>query len=165
MQKCNYFCVWLSSYVTQQVQNKSWLQDLFWTTPENCCSQGWSSTLTDGGSLVLRNVGCAVNLQSAHIREYDSHLGPRLGTSRLEILPVPWQYIFSLMNFLVNNEEHFQTTSSRHIINRWNWYLPHRPDANLSCFQIMYISSWHQNFQQFYHVVWKTLRMERQNLK
>jgi hypothetical protein len=31
---------------------------------------------------------------------------------KLEILPVPCQYIFSLMNFFVNNQENFQTNSS-----------------------------------------------------
>jgi hypothetical protein len=31
---------------------------------------------------------------------------------RLEILPLPCEYIFTLMNFVVNNEEHFQTNSA-----------------------------------------------------
>jgi hypothetical protein len=54
---------------------------------------------------------------------------------KLEILPVPWQYIFSLMNFFVNNQENFQTNSSVHSINARNKHLLHRPTANLSCFQ------------------------------
>jgi hypothetical protein len=53
---------------------------------------------------------------------------------KLEILLVPCQYIFSLMNF-VNNEENFQTNSSVHSFNTRNKHHLHRPIANLSCFQ------------------------------
>jgi IS1 family transposase len=53
----------------------------------------------------------------------------------LEILPVPSQYIYSLMNFFVNNEEKFQTDSSIHNINTRNKHHLHRVTANLSCFQ------------------------------
>jgi hypothetical protein len=53
----------------------------------------------------------------------------------LEILPVPSQYIYSLMNFFVNNQENFQTNSSMHSINTRNKHHLHRPTANLSCFQ------------------------------
>jgi hypothetical protein len=31
---------------------------------------------------------------------------------KLEILPIPCQYTFSLMNFILNNKENFQTNSS-----------------------------------------------------
>jgi IS1 family transposase len=54
---------------------------------------------------------------------------------KLEILPVPCQYIFSLMNFILNNQEHFQTNSSIHSIDTSNMHHLHRPNANLSCFQ------------------------------
>jgi IS1 family transposase len=54
---------------------------------------------------------------------------------KLEISPVPCQYIFSLMNFLVDNQENFQTNSSIHSINTRNKHHLHRPIANLSCFQ------------------------------
>jgi hypothetical protein len=43
-------------------------------------------------------------------------------------------YIYSLMNF-VNNQEKFQTNSSVHNINTRNKHHLHRPTANLSCFQ------------------------------
>jgi hypothetical protein len=39
---------------------------------------------------------------------------------RLETLPLPCEYIFSLMNFFVNNQEHFQTDSSRNSVNTRN---------------------------------------------
>jgi hypothetical protein len=32
----------------------------------------------------------------------------------LEILPTPCQYIFSLMNFILSNQEHLQTNPSTH---------------------------------------------------
>jgi IS1 family transposase len=54
---------------------------------------------------------------------------------KLEILPVPCPYIFSLMIFFVNNQENFQTNSSVHRINTSNKHHLHRPVASLSCFQ------------------------------
>jgi hypothetical protein len=64
---------------------------------------------------------------------------PRTSCRRLfkksEILPVPSQYINSLMNFFVSNEENFQTNSSTHRINTRSKHLLHRLTAKLSCFQ------------------------------
>jgi hypothetical protein len=54
---------------------------------------------------------------------------------KLEILPVPCQYIFSLMNFFVNGQDNFQTNPSVHSINTRNKHHLHRPIANLSCCQ------------------------------
>jgi IS1 family transposase len=67
---------------------------------------------------------------------------------KLEILPVPCQYIFSLMNF-VNNQENFQTNSSVHSINTRIKHHLHRPVANLSCFQKRAFYSSIENFQLF----------------
>jgi hypothetical protein len=39
------------------------------------------------------------------------------------------------MNFIVNNQEHFQTDLAVHIVNTRNEDHFHRPVANLSCFQ------------------------------
>jgi len=39
------------------------------------------------------------------------------------------------MNFIINNQENFQTNSSTHNINTQNKHHLHRPNANLSCFQ------------------------------
>jgi hypothetical protein len=38
----------------------------------------------------------------------------------LEILPLPCEYIFLLMNFIVNNQELFQTNSAAHSVNTRN---------------------------------------------
>jgi hypothetical protein len=54
---------------------------------------------------------------------------------RLEILPLPCEYIFSLMNFIVNNPELFQTNSAVHGVNTRNKHQLHRPIDNLSWFQ------------------------------
>ena len=54
---------------------------------------------------------------------------------KLEILPVLCQYVFSLMNFPVDNQENFQTNSSVHNIETKNTGHFHGPIANLSCFQ------------------------------
>jgi hypothetical protein len=54
---------------------------------------------------------------------------------RLEILSLPCGYIFSLMNFVVDNQELFQTNSAAHSVNTSNKHQLHRPIAYLSCFQ------------------------------
>jgi hypothetical protein len=36
---------------------------------------------------------------------------------RLQILPLACEYIFSLLNFIINNQEHFQTNSAVHSVN------------------------------------------------
>jgi hypothetical protein len=65
---------------------------------------------------------------------------------KLEVLPLPCEYIFSLMNFIVNNQERFQTNSAKHNVNTGHKDHLYRPIANLSCFQ-KYILFWHQDFQ------------------
>ena len=52
-----------------------------------------------------------------------------------EILPVPCQHILSLMCFIINNQEIFQTNSSIHNINTSIKHHLRRPKANISCFQ------------------------------
>jgi hypothetical protein len=54
---------------------------------------------------------------------------------KLAILPVPCQYIFSLMMIVVDNQENFQTNSSIHGVDTRNKTQLHRPIVNLSCFQ------------------------------
>jgi hypothetical protein len=54
---------------------------------------------------------------------------------QLGILPVPSQYILSLMNLIINKQEIFQTNSSLHNINSRNKHILHRPNANVFCFQ------------------------------
>jgi len=66
-----------------------------------------------------------------------------------DILPVPCQYILSLMNTIINNQENLQTNSSINNINARNKHHLHRPNANLPPFQqvpIMMAS----NFQKFF---------------
>ncbi|PNF23822.1 hypothetical protein B7P43_G15913 [Cryptotermes secundus] len=54
---------------------------------------------------------------------------------RLEILTLPCEYIFSLMIFIVKNQEFFPTNSTIHNVNTRNKNQLHRPVASLSCFQ------------------------------
>jgi hypothetical protein len=44
-----------------------------------------------------------------------------------KILPVPCQYILSLMNFIINNQERFHTNSSTHNINTRNKHQTNSP--------------------------------------
>jgi hypothetical protein len=54
---------------------------------------------------------------------------------KLEMLPLPCENIFSLVNLIVNNLELLQTNSTLHSINTRNKNHLHRPVASLSCFQ------------------------------
>jgi hypothetical protein len=54
---------------------------------------------------------------------------------KLDILPVPCQYIFSSMIFVVDNKENLQTNSSIHGVDTRNKTELHRSTVNLSCFQ------------------------------
>ena len=68
---------------------------------------------------------------------------------QVQILPAPCQYILLLMNFVINNQEIFQTNSFIHNINTRKEHHLHRPNATLSCSKKKYILWWHKNFQQF----------------
>jgi membrane protein insertase Oxa1/YidC/SpoIIIJ len=54
---------------------------------------------------------------------------------QLEILSASWHFILSLMNFIINSKENFQTNSSVYNINTWNKHHLHKPNNNLSCSQ------------------------------
>jgi hypothetical protein len=54
---------------------------------------------------------------------------------RLQILPLPCEYIFSLINFIINNQEHFQANLAVQSVNTRNKHHLNRLTANLSCFQ------------------------------
>jgi hypothetical protein len=49
---------------------------------------------------------------------------------KLETLPFPCQYSFSIVNFIINNQEYFKAHSPAHSINTWNKHNLHRT-ANL----------------------------------
>jgi hypothetical protein len=52
---------------------------------------------------------------------------------KLDILPVPCEYIFSLMMFTVTNLDNFQTNSVVHGMNTRAKHQMQRPTMNLSC--------------------------------
>jgi hypothetical protein len=54
---------------------------------------------------------------------------------KLEILSLPCEYIFSLMNFVLNNKEHFQRNSATRSVSTGNMNHLRRPIANLSYLQ------------------------------
>jgi hypothetical protein len=64
---------------------------------------------------------------------------------RLEILTPTTEYIFSLMNFIANYQEHFQANSASHSVNTSDKHDLHGPGTNMSCFQK---NACHQNFQE-----------------
>ena len=66
-----------------------------------------------------------------------------------EVLPLPCQYIFSLMNFIIDNQEIFQTNASTHNSYTSNKHHLLRPNDNLPCFQKKYLLICHKTFQQF----------------
>ena len=87
---------------------------------------------------VTFNIGKVFTLQKKIIRIV-AGTQPKTSCRNLfkevKILPVPCQYILSLMNLFISNKEIFQTISSVHNINTRNKHHHHRPNANLSCFQ------------------------------
>jgi hypothetical protein len=54
---------------------------------------------------------------------------------KLQIVPLPCKYIFSLLSFIINNLEHYQTNSAIYCVNTRNRHHLHRRTANLTCFQ------------------------------
>jgi hypothetical protein len=54
---------------------------------------------------------------------------------RLKILPLSCEYIFSLMIFILKNQEYSPTNSTIYTANTRNKNQLHRPTAGLSCFQ------------------------------
>jgi hypothetical protein len=54
---------------------------------------------------------------------------------RLEILSLPCEYIFSLINIIITNQKCFQTNSALHSVNTRNKNHLLRPIVDLSCFQ------------------------------
>jgi uncharacterized protein (UPF0303 family) len=54
---------------------------------------------------------------------------------RVNMLSLPREYIFSLMNFTVNNRELFKKKLALHSVNTGNRKYLRRPVVNLSCFQ------------------------------
>jgi hypothetical protein len=76
---------------------------------------------------------------------------------RLEIFTLPCEYIFILMNFIVNNQEYFQTSSALHHVNTRNRHDHHRPASNLSCLQKSAYSTLASKFSTIYSKVSKAL--------
>jgi len=91
---------------------------------------------------------------------------PRTSCSSLfkqvEILHVLCQYILSLINLIINNQENFPTDSSVHNINtRNNIFLDQMPTCLVREVHSMLTSQ----FSAVYHLVWECWRMTRQNWK
>jgi hypothetical protein len=64
-----------------------------------------------------------------------SHNSCRDLFKRLQILTIPCEHIFSLINFIKNNEQHFKTTADVHSVNTRHKHCLNKPTVNLSCFQ------------------------------
>jgi hypothetical protein len=83
---------------------------------------------------------------------------------KLEILPLPCEYIFSLMNFIVNNLELFQTNSTKHSVNIRNKNYLHGLVCQPFMFSERCSQCWHKNLQ-VYHLVSKLFRIRGRHLK
>jgi hypothetical protein len=76
------------------------------------------------------------------------------------ILPLPYGCTFSLMIFIINDQEHFQINSTVH---RANKYFLYRLIASLWCFKRVH-SVMASKFSTIYHLVSKVLWMRKHNL-
>jgi hypothetical protein len=54
---------------------------------------------------------------------------------KLQILPLPFEYTLSILNFVISNQGHFQANSVVHGVNTRNKHHIHSPIANLTGFQ------------------------------
>jgi hypothetical protein len=75
-----------------------------------------------------------IHLHILHVSAYCGHhrVHKLLQSPSVYLLYLP---TFSLLNFIINNQEHFQTNSSVHSVNTRDKHHLHRPVANLTCFQ------------------------------
>jgi hypothetical protein len=53
---------------------------------------------------------------------------------RLEILTLPCEYMFSSVNFIINNQDHLRNNSALHSVSTRSRHEFHRPVVKLSCF-------------------------------
>jgi IS1 family transposase len=81
-----------------------------------------------------------------------------------EILPVSCQYILTLMNFIISNQEKYQTNSSTYNINTRNKQHLHRINDKSLVFKKSTLYAGIKIFSS-YHIVWQSSRMTMQNLK
>jgi hypothetical protein len=70
-------------------------------------------------------------VEDIHFTKENQHYG----WCMTQTLLIPCQYIFSLLYFIVGNQENFQTQSSIHNINTRNEHFLNRQNSSLSCFQ------------------------------
>jgi hypothetical protein len=78
---------------------------------------------------------------------------------RSGILPLPCEYMFSLMNFIVNNQDNFQTNSAVHNVRTRNKHYLRRPIAK-SYFQEVH-AVLASKFSTICHLVSKVLGIKR----
>jgi len=81
----------------------------------------------------------------------------------LNILPVPSQYIFSLLLFITKNKDQFMTNSQMHKITTWQTFDLYIPTANLTVYQkVVYYQR--IKFTIFYQKLLKTYLVIKTNL-
>jgi hypothetical protein len=83
---------------------------------------------------------------------------------KLEILPIPYRYIFSLMNSTVENQENLQTNSSVHSFETRNKDNFHRLIASYAVFRRVN-SILVLEYSTIYHVGSQILSLGNQTLK
>jgi len=73
----------------------------------------------------------------------------------LYILPVPSQYILSVLLFLTKNKDQFMTNSQMHKITMWHTFDLYIPAANLTIYQkVVYCQE--SRFTTIYQIILKT---------
>jgi len=82
---------------------------------------------------------------------------------RLEISPLPCEYIFTLMNTVVNNQEHIHTNSAIHSVNTRDRDHLHRPNATFHVFRKVH-TMLASKYSTVYHQLWDVLWTRRHSL-
>ena len=115
----------------------------------NCGIIFWGNCSNRGKIFTLQNK--IINVMSG-VQARTSYRGL---FKQLEILPVSsvrHQCVLSIMNFIINNQENFQSDTSVHSINTRHKH--HLIDCMLA-----------SKISTDYHIIWQCSRMTRQNLK
>jgi IS1 family transposase len=84
---------------------------------------------------------------------------------RLETLPLPCEYTFTRTNFVVNNQEHFQTNSAIQSVNSRKRGHLHRPTSQPFMFSKKVRTMLASKSSTVYHEMWQVLWLKWHNLK